>query len=109
MADQPAESVDTAFELEWDRTTVPLEALERALYSLADRLTGTVSAESRCWRLTVQPRASQADPTELGHLLRQTVNDHTLRVRIGEKTDPIRNLVFALAFSKSGLVNGSAD
>jgi len=109
MTDRPADSVNGAFELEWDNTTVPLEAVERALYSLADRLTGSISAEARSWRLTVHARTARADATELGHLLRQAVNDHTLRVRIAEKTDPVRNLVFALAFSKSGLVNGSVE
>lgn len=37
--------------------------------------------------------------------MRQEVTDQTLRVRIAERTDPIRNLVFALAFSRSGLTD----
>jgi hypothetical protein len=32
------------------------------------------------------------------------VNDQILRVRIARETEPLRNLVFALAFSQTGLV-----
>jgi hypothetical protein len=61
------------------------------------------------WRLTVYPRTPAADgDTDLPHLIRQTVNDQSLRVRIAERTEPLRNLVFALAFSRSGLVNGKS-
>jgi hypothetical protein len=41
---------------------------------------------------------------DLAHMLRAEVIDQTLRVRIARETEPIRNLVFALAFSRTGLV-----
>jgi len=97
-----------SFELDWDQETAPLEAVDRALYSLADRMSGTVSAVGSSWRVTVHPRTDLADPTELAHDLRTSVNDHALRCRISAQTDPLRNLIFALAFSRSGLVETDA-
>jgi His-Xaa-Ser system protein HxsD len=98
-----------SFETEWSKTVVPLEALERALYALADRATGTIRDHNDLWVITIQPRNAKADLDSLGHALRQEVNDQTLRVKIAERTDPIRNLVFALAFSRSGLVESHTD
>jgi His-Xaa-Ser system protein HxsD len=95
------------FELSWDKITTPLEAIDRATYALANRLTGSVSDAGESWTLTVHPREN-ADPHLLAHRIRQEVTDQTLRLRIAERTDPIRNLVFALAFSRSGLTPGSA-
>jgi hypothetical protein len=37
------------------------------------------------------------------------VNDQILRVRIAKDTEPLRNLVFALAFSQTGLVEADAE
>jgi hypothetical protein len=37
------------------------------------------------------------------------VNDQILRMRIAKETEPLRNLVFALAFSQTGLVEGDAE
>lgn len=100
---------ETAFDMSWSRDAVPLEAIERALYALADRVTGTISPDQDSWRVTVHPRKAQADAGLLAARLRQEVTDQTLRVRIAERTDPIRNVVFALAFSRSGLVHPHAD
>lgn len=97
------------FEMEWDQETVPLEAVDRALYSLADRISGTVTAAGSSWRVAVHPRSDLADPIELAHQLRISVNDHALRCRIAAETDPLRNLIFALAFSRSGLIEADAD
>jgi His-Xaa-Ser system protein HxsD len=94
----------SSFETRWAKATVPLEALERALYAMADRATGTIQDGGDEWVAEMHPRAVRADTASLGHLLRQEVNDQVLRVKIAERTDPIRNLVFALAFSRSGLV-----
>jgi His-Xaa-Ser system protein HxsD len=99
----------STFDLSWDKATVPLEAVERALYALADQLTGAVVDEGASWCLTAHPREPHADVAALGHRLRQEVNDQTLRVRIAERTDPVRNLVFALAFSRSGLIEGNPE
>lgn len=91
--------------LTWDKRTVALEAIERALYALADQITGSVADGGDSWSLTAHPRHARADHSSLAHRVRQEVNDQSLRIRIAARTDPIRNLVFALAFSRSGLVD----
>jgi His-Xaa-Ser system protein HxsD len=107
---QPGEGEpDLRMEFVWDQSTVPLEALERALYALADQVTGSLESAGDMWRMLVHPRGPVRDRELLTHRLRQEVNDQTLRVRIAERTDPVRNLVFALAFSRSGLVEGSDE
>ena len=37
------------------------------------------------------------------------MNDQILRVRIAKETEPLRNLVFALAFSQTGLIEGDDE
>lgn len=90
-------------EMSWTKATTPLEAIERALYALADQASGVTSEVDQRWTVLICPRSATADPDALRHRFRQEVTDQTLRLRIAERTDPIRNLVFALAFSKSGL------
>ena len=96
------------FELVWDKATTPLEAIDRALYALADRLTGSVVEADGQWLVALYPRTQQSVDV-LRHRFRQEVNDQVLRVRIAARTDPLRNLVFALAFSRSGLAEAQPD
>ena len=37
--------------------------------------------------------------------MRAEVNDQTLRLRIAQETEPLRNLIFALAFAQTGLTD----
>jgi His-Xaa-Ser system protein HxsD len=53
---------------------------------------------------TLFPRRAETAAEELRHRFRAEVNDQILRARIAKETDPLRNLVFALAFSRTGLV-----
>jgi His-Xaa-Ser system protein HxsD len=94
-------------EMSWQKATVPLEAIERALYALAVQLSGEVGDAGDVWVVLVHPRSTNADRESLAHQMRQAVTDQVLRVRIAERTDPVRNLVFALAFSRSGLSSGN--
>lgn len=99
---------ETQFRLEWDARAVPIEALDRALYALADRVTGVVEVDGARLAMRYYARGTTVDRIALEHAIRAEVNDQTLRLRIAERSDPIRNLVFALAFSKSGLVEGAS-
>ena len=45
----------------------------------------------------------------LKHRFRAEVNDQILRVRIAKETEPLRNLVFALAFSRTGLAEADTE
>ena len=37
--------------------------------------------------------------------MRSEVIDQTLRLRIGQETEPLRNLIFSFAFSQTGLAD----
>lgn len=100
---------EAGFSMFWSRETVPLEAIERALYELADRVTGEIFPVGDCWRVTLYPRGTEDGVEDLAARLRQEVTDQTLRLRIAQRTDPIRNVVFALAFSRSGLIDSHGD
>lgn len=97
----PGESVEQRpIVMTWARSTTPLEAVERALYALAEQVTGSITEIDAIWEVVVHPRSANASRERLEHQLRQEVTDQTLRLRIAERTDPVRNLVFALAFSR---------
>ena len=55
------------------------------------------------------PREGDTTDDELKHRFRAEVNDQILRLRIAKETEPLRNLVFALAFSRTGLIEGDAE
>jgi His-Xaa-Ser system protein HxsD len=96
-------------ESSWSKSVVSSEAIERALYALADRATGTIADDGEAWRVTLISRGAEVDPASLAHALRQEVNDQSLRITIASRTDPVRNLVFALAFSRTGFVENPAE
>ena len=103
-----ASSVDS-LHMSWQTTTTPLEAIERALYKLAAQLSGSVDEINGRWAVEIHPRSRDANVDGLTHQMRQEVTDQTLRLRIAERTDPIRNLIFAMAFSRSGLSSGGSE
>jgi His-Xaa-Ser system protein HxsD len=86
----------------FDCATVGLDALQRAAYAVAGLMTITIEQREGFYLCTLHPRHDD-DPDELAHRLRSEVIDQTLRVRIARETEPVRNLVFALAFSQTGL------
>ena len=95
QADQPV--------VTFDRSTVTLDALQRAAYTLAALMSVDIRCVEDDYVCRLFPCSVGADPAELSHRLRREVLDQTLRARIGEQTEPIRNLIFALAFSRTGL------
>jgi His-Xaa-Ser system protein HxsD len=103
------EAAASSFEMTWSKATTPLEGIERALYAMADQVSGTICETEDGWNVEIHPRSAKARRETLSHLLRQEVTDQALRVRIAERTDPIRNLVFALAFSRSGIQQTTAE
>jgi His-Xaa-Ser system protein HxsD len=90
-------------ELRFDKITTELDALQRAAYAVADLMTVSISSAGQEFACTLFARQSDADPAELAHRLRSELIDQTLRLRIARETEPVRNLIFALAFSQTGL------
>src|SRR6478752_1695889 len=109
VAEISVDPVAVPIHMSWAQSTTPLEAIERALYALADQLSGAVNDGGHDWEVLIHPRSTSANRDGLAHQMRQEVTDHTLRLRIAERTDPIRNLVFALAFSRSPQSGGAPD
>jgi His-Xaa-Ser system protein HxsD len=97
--------------LTFDQATVDLDPLERAAYAVAAVMTVDIRADGGNFVCTLFPRRPDAaDPDgardageELRHMFRAEVNDQILRARIAAQTEPLRNLVFAVAFSRTGL------
>jgi His-Xaa-Ser system protein HxsD len=89
--------------LVFDQATVDLDALQRSVYALAAELTADIRREGEDYACTLYPRGQDITDDELRHRFRAEVNDQVLRARIARETEPLRNLVFALAFSQTGL------
>jgi His-Xaa-Ser system protein HxsD len=100
-ADPDAVAVPITF----DRATTDLDALQRAVYAVAALMTVDIRAAGSDYVCTLFARTPDADPDELRHRIRSEVIDQTLRLRIARETEPLRNLIFALAFSRTGLAD----
>jgi len=87
----------------FDESTVQLDALQRAVYAVADVMTVDITLSHGRFDCTLFARNRADDAGELEHRLRAEVIDQTLRLRIAAQTEPLRNLIFALAFSRTGL------
>ena len=96
---EPVDSPVVSF----DRSTVTLDALQRAGYALAALMSVDIRCVDDDYVCRLYPCSVGADPAELSHRIRREVLDQMLRARIGQQTEPIRNLIFALAFSRTGL------
>lgn len=90
--------------LTFDQAAVDLDALQRSAYAVAAEMTVDIRVRDAEFACTLFPRERSAAADELSHRFRAEVNDQILRVRIARETEPLRNLVFALAFSQTGLV-----
>ena len=93
-------------EIRFDRNTTELDALQRAAYAVTDLMTVDIRESGPDYVCTLFPCRGGADEDELKHRIRSEVIDQTLRLRIARETEPIRNLIFALAFSQTGLADG---
>jgi His-Xaa-Ser system protein HxsD len=89
--------------LSFDRSAASLDAVQRAVYRLSDRLSCDVSAKDDTTEVVVHPSDPDADIATLLSDLRNEVLDQALRERVRAETSDVRNLVLALAFSKTGL------
>jgi His-Xaa-Ser system protein HxsD len=89
--------------LAFDQATVELDALQRSAYALAAEMTVDIRVRGADYVCTLFPRGQDTIDDDLKHRFRAEVNDQVLRVRIAKETEPLRNLVFALAFSQTGL------
>jgi His-Xaa-Ser system protein HxsD len=93
-------------EISFDKGTTELDALQRTVYALDDLMTVDIRESGTDYVCTLFPRRSGLDKDTLKHRIRAELVDQTLRLRIAKETEPIRNLIFALAFSETGVADG---
>ena len=88
-----------------------LSAVKKAAYRMADRCTIRLDrCESDRVRLTFDfpPRCGPAEARECTKAFFQELLDQDLREQIGEETEPLRKLILAHAFSRTGIVREDA-
>jgi His-Xaa-Ser system protein HxsD len=108
-ADAGTTHADAEIMLVFDQATVGLDALQRSAYAVAAEMTVDIRASGADYVCTLFPRQRDSAEEDLKHRFRAEVNDQILRVRIAKETEPLRNLVFALAFSQTGLVEAEGS
>ena len=86
--------------LSFDRSTASVDAIQRAVYRLSDRLSCDISAGESVVEVTVHPTDPDAQIEQLLSDLRNEVLDQTLRARVREETTDVRNLVLARSPSR---------
>jgi His-Xaa-Ser system protein HxsD len=90
-------------QVEFDLAAVSVDAVQRAAYRLSDRISIDLKVDGKkiLCRL-YSSRAHEGD--DLAGEFRKEVLDQVLRERIRVETEPARNLILALAFSRTGAV-----
>jgi len=79
------------------------DAIQRAAYKLQDEFTLELTLEADRYRCLLHFAEAVSD--EAVAEFRRDALDQALRERIREETEPVRNLVLALAFSKTDLMS----
>jgi len=92
--------------VDFDSGVFSLDAVKAACYALVDRFISDIELSDRkiICRLTFSDSISE--PAASAHIdrLRKEVLDQDLRRKLKAETEPIRNLILAHAFSKTGLI-----
>ena len=80
-----------------------LEALKRAAYVLMARATVAFETSNLEVRCTIIPTTETMDLQLLERDFRREVIDQDLRMEIEARTEPMRNAILGLTFSRTGL------
>ncbi len=83
----------------------PLGAVQQAVYRMSDRLSCDLTLGEGSIRCCLHFRPDISAVDDLVAEFRNQVLDETLRLRVREETREVRNLILALAFSNTGLVD----
>ena len=92
--------------LRFDIRVFSLPAVKKAAYKYIDSFTADINLEGNeiVCALMFAPPANEERASRLIEDFKKEVLDQDLREQIKTETEPIRNLIFALAFSKTGIV-----
>ena len=100
-----ASDATTSIQVSFDARVYALPAIKKAAYRFLKSFTTDIAQEGDIWvcSLTfptaVEPEAAAKAEQEL----RAEVLDQDLRASISRETEPVRNAILALAFSRTGL------
>ena len=97
--DRPA-----SVELNFDAASHSADAIQRAAYRFSDRVSCELTSGEDVHRC-VLTAVGDANVNALVADFRTEVLDQVLRERIRAETEPIRTMILAQAFSKTGLVD----
>ncbi len=92
-----------AAEVRFSEAIFATEAIKRAAYSMADRLDVSMSSAGGEIICQLYSRKPEFQVVELAQDFRKEVLDYDLRIRVSKETEPFRNLILSLAFSKTGV------
>jgi len=89
--------------LELDPGVYELEAVQKAAYRFIDRLTVLISRDGDKLVCQIDPVKPTSSVDPLLQDFKRELLDQQLRLRIKTETEPVRNLILAYAFSRTGL------
>ena len=94
--------IDVTFNL----AVFSLDAVKTACYKFLDRFTPDIELSDGkiICHLAFDDKFSEAAVSATVDNLKKEVLDQDLRLKLKTETEPIRNLIFAHAFSKTGLI-----
>jgi His-Xaa-Ser system protein HxsD len=99
-----AETADAV--LHFDVLAHPVDVVQRAAYRFSDRISVELVRDGDTVVCRVFGRDGAPLSGELLHELRAEVVDQALRARIREETAGVRNLILAVAFSRTPVAGG---
>ena len=91
-------------ELDFAAETASVDAIQRAAYRFCDRFSCELIPGETTHRCLLTP-VDDVDVAAEVASFRTEVLDQTLRERIRAETEPIRTMILAQAFSKTGVVD----
>jgi His-Xaa-Ser system protein HxsD len=85
-------------------STASVDAIQRAAYRFSDRLSCELIPGHDEYRCVLVPISDDQDIRALVADFRTEVLDQVLRERIRTETEPIRTMILAHAFSRTGVI-----
>lgn len=90
-----------------------LAALHAATYRLIGEATCTIERQDTTWVCEITPALKRSKPETLEQDVKQRfmalVTDESLREKVAQKTDGVRNVILALAFGSMASQSGESS
>lgn len=95
-------------EVSFSSKVFDLETVKKAAYTFTDvcSIAIDIKDDTIVCKLSALKQSSDISLSEIADLLKNEVLDQDLRRKIAEETGPMRNVILAYAFSRTGLQNG---